>query len=109
MHIGRQTAGRDIRNYEMGRADHGGDPDLQRQLARVVALVEEAVRSGAVDAERAAELQDATEEVTETASRPKDSRFLRALEHLKHLSAAATATAGIAEATSTVVHTVSGM
>jgi len=109
MYIGKQTAGRDIRNYETGLAGPGPDPDVQRRLADVVALVEDTVRSGAVDADRAADLQEATREVVEAAGKPKGARFLRALDHLKHLSSAATATAGIAEAAETIVHSISGM
>jgi hypothetical protein len=109
MYIGQQRAGRDIRNYEMCRPGSGLDPDVQRQLADIVALVEEAVRSDAVDADRADDLQDATREVIEAASRPKGTRLLRALEYLKQLSSAAAATAGIAEAAEAVVHSVSGM
>ena len=109
MYIGKQTAGRDIRNYETVHPASASDPELRRQLADVVAMVDEAVRSRAVDPDRAADLQEAANEVVEAAAQPKGARFVRALTYLKHVSSAAAATAGIAEATETIVHSVSGM
>jgi hypothetical protein len=106
MHIGKQVVGRDVHNYEIGQREP--DADLRRQLAEVVSLVEQAVRSRAVEGEEAADLRCATAEVTEAAAHPERGRLMRALKGLRHLSAAAAATAGIAEATETIIHSVAG-
>jgi hypothetical protein len=106
MHIGKQTAWRDINNYEI---DHGDpDPDLRRRVDEVVALVAEVIRSGALDGDDAADLRDASRMVTAAGARPERGRLLRALDVLKNLSAAAVSTAGIAAATETIIHSVTG-
>ncbi|MDT0354033.1 hypothetical protein [Pseudonocardia charpentierae] len=105
MNIGTQIAGRDVYNYESGRLL---DADLRRRLDDVVAQVEAVVRSGAVDAGRAVDLHEAAQQVTEAATRPEKGRLTRALEALKQLAAAAASTAGIAEATETILRAVSG-
>ena len=105
MHIGKQTAGRDIYNNEID--NRRSDLD-QRRLDEVVALVEEAIRSGRVEGDTATDLRDATREVSEAAAHPERGRLLRALNGLKHLSTAAASTAGIAEAAETIIHSVAG-
>jgi hypothetical protein len=106
MRIGKQTAWRDINNYEID--PRGPDPDLRRRVDEVVALVEEVIRSGAIDSDHAAELRDASRVVSAAAARPERGRLLRALDGLKNLSVAAASTAGIAEATETIIHSVTG-
>jgi hypothetical protein len=108
MHIGKQTAWRDINNYEIDHRDPDPDPDLRRRVDEVVALVAEVIRSGALDGDDAADLRDASRMVTAAAARPERGRLLRALGVLKNLSAAAASTAGIAEATETIIHSVTG-